>query len=230
MSHSSSRDRTSEVAGEAHGCPEERGAPSSVPEVDSPGASALTQDDSGGDTLQTVSVEAHRRAAVILEVLAGVRGPTEAATVLNVTVSHYYLLERKALAGLVAGCEPQPKGGPRRPGLEQQLATVEHALEECRRECLRQSALVRATQRAMGLPASAAAEPQGTRAKAKGRGKAKGAGPPSAARRRRRPTVRALRAAEALRSQAAHDPQENSSGVDSGESLEPVASGLTRNK
>jgi hypothetical protein len=227
MSHPSSIHQLSEVAREVDVSPQERGAPESVPDTDNSNASPATQADSRGDTAQTQSVEAHRRAAVILEVLAGVRGPSEAAAALEVSVSHYYLLERKALAGLVAGCESQPKG-PRGPGLEQQLAAAERELEECRRECLRQSALVRATQRAMGLPASAAVEPQGTRAKGKAKEKGKGTGPASPARRRRRPTVRALRAAAALRPRADHDLQENSSGVYPGELLEPVASGVTR--
>jgi hypothetical protein len=217
----------SEVAREVDDSPEERGVPESVPDMDNIDASSATEDHSRGDTAPTQSVEAHRRAAVILEVLAGVRGPSEAATALGVTVSHYYVLERKALAGLVAGCESQPKG-PRGPGLEQQLAAVQRELEECRRECLRQSALVRATQRAMGLPSPAAVEPQGTRAKGKAKEKGKGTGPASPARRRRRPTVRALRAAAALRPRADHDLQENSSGVYPGELLEPVASGVTR--
>ena len=49
---------------------------------------------------------AERRAAVILEVLAGVRTVAEAAQVLGICANHYYLLERKALAGLVAAPGP----------------------------------------------------------------------------------------------------------------------------
>jgi hypothetical protein len=103
MSHTSSIHRMSEVAREVDDSPEERGVPESVPDMDNIDASSATEDHSRGDTAPTQSVEAHRRAAVILEVLAGVRGPSEAATALGVTVSHYYVLERKALAGLVAG-------------------------------------------------------------------------------------------------------------------------------
>lgn len=158
------------------------------------------------------SAEASRRAAAILEVLAGVRGPSESAAALRISVNHYYLLERKALAGLVSACEPQPKG-PRGPGLEQQLARLERELDQCRRECLRQAALVRATQRAVGLPLSPAVQSPSKAGKRKGAGHAK-----NAATRRRRPTVRALRAAQMLR--------ENSSGDDALEALKPSADEL----
>ncbi len=161
------------------------------------------------------STEASRRAAAILEVLAGVRGPSEAAAALRISVNHYYLLERKALAGLVSACEVQPKG-PRGPGLEQQLARLERELDECRRECLRQAALARATQRAVGLPLSPPAPPHGKATKRKGAGHTK-----SAMARRRRPTVRALRAAQALR--------ENSSGDDALEALKPPAGQIAAN-
>jgi hypothetical protein len=47
---------------------------------------------------------------VILEVLAGMRTPTEAATVVGLSVPRYYLWEQRALEGLVRACEPRPKG------------------------------------------------------------------------------------------------------------------------
>src|SRR5260370_37614406 len=56
------------------------------------------------------SRQAKQRAAAILEVLAGARSPTDAAVALGVSLPRYYLLEEKALAGLLAACEPQPCG------------------------------------------------------------------------------------------------------------------------
>ncbi|NLY00873.1 MAG: hypothetical protein GXY83_32685 [Rhodopirellula sp.] len=103
---------------------------------------------------QPVGALAQRRAAAILEVLAGVCTPPEAAAVLGISVNGYYLLERKALAGLTSACEPKPKGRVG-PGPEQKLAAQQREVERLRRECLRQAALVRATQRAVGLPAAA---------------------------------------------------------------------------
>ena len=138
------------------------------------------------------SVETNRRAAVILEVLAGLRLPSEAAQALDISVTHYYVLERKALEGLLAACEPQPKGPPG-PSAEQQVERLTRELEQCQRECQRQAALVRATQRAVGLPAAASQE-----APKKGSSRRKGGNSGGKRRRRRRPTVRALRATAAL--------------------------------
>ena len=143
---------------------------------------------------------AAQRAAAILDVLAGQRTTTEAAAALEISVNHYYLLERRALEGLLGACEPQPKGPPG-PTLETELQKLQQQLQQCRRECLRQAALVRATQRAVGLPAA-----EGNTKPAR----KKNSGP---ARKKRKPTVRALKAAERLR--------ENSSGSKSVVGLEP---------
>lgn len=143
---------------------------------------------------------AAQRAAAILDVLAGQRTTTEAAGALEISVNHYYLLERRALEGLMGACEPQVKG-PKGPTLENQLQRLEQQLQQSRRECMRQAALVRATQRAVGLPAAEAKKP---------RRKSKTGGP---VRKKRRPTVRALKAAERLR--------ENSSGSQGSAELEP---------
>ena len=45
---------------------------------------------------------AKRSAAVILEVLAGLRTPTEASQALGITPMRYYVLERRAMEGMVA--------------------------------------------------------------------------------------------------------------------------------
>ena len=143
---------------------------------------------------------AAQRAAAILEVLAGQRTTTEAAAALEISVNHYYLLERRALEGLMAACEPQVKG-PQGPTLEIQLQRLEQQLQQSRRDCMRQAALVRATQRAVGLPPAEVEKP---------RRKKKASGP---SRKKRRPTVRALKAAQRLR--------ENSSGSKPEAGVEP---------
>ena len=126
------------------------------------------------------SREARQRAAVILEVLAGSRTPGQAAAALAVSVSRYYLLEATALRGLLAACEPAPRG----PGsdLHRQAEQLRAECARWQRECARQQALVRAAQRAIGLTAPAAAPP-------KGGGKR---------RRQRRPVARALKAVARL--------------------------------
>jgi hypothetical protein len=131
------------------------------------------------------SKESKCLAVVILEVLAGVRTPGQAAEVLQVSLPRYYQLEARALRGLVGACEPKPKGRQR------QAASAEAALrrenEHLRREVTRQQSLVRLTQRNIGLTPPT---PKATTGK----------------KRKRRPCVRALQLAGRLRSEAAGPP------------------------
>jgi len=129
------------------------------------------------------SRDAKQRAAAILEVLAGGRSPTAAAEALGVSLTHYYHLEEKALLGLVAACEPQPRGRSEDPA--RRLAVLERECQRWQRECARQQALVRAAQRSIGLAAPA---PQPAKDKGKKR-------------RQRRPVVRALHAVARLRAE-----------------------------
>jgi hypothetical protein len=133
--------------------------------------------------VQGGSSEANRLAVVILEVLAGVRTPTDAADALGVALPRYYQLESRALTGLVAALEPRPIG--KQPSLEGRIAQLEKALREANRESLRQQALVRAAQRSLGIKPSPAIDGKLSDKDVKGRKK-------------RRPTVRALKAAKAL--------------------------------
>ena len=142
------------------------------------------------------SREAGRLAAAILEVLAGVRTPTQAAQVLSLSIPRYYQLEQRALEGLVQACEPRLRG----PGVDPQrdVRRLEKQLSRLQQECGRQQALVRAAQRTIGLaplPAKPAAKP-GTTAGTKPGSPA----PAEGGKRKRRPrraTVRALKAARA---------------------------------
>jgi hypothetical protein len=104
----------------------------------------------GGDLVKEASREARRVAAMVLEVLAGARTPTEAAQALELSVPRYYQLETRAVHGLLAACEPGPKG--RVPSLAQELALLQRDKERLQRDVLRQQALVRAAQRTVGLP------------------------------------------------------------------------------
>jgi hypothetical protein len=101
------------------------------------------------------SKEAKRLAAVILEVLAGVRQPSQAAEALQMSLPRYYQVETRALQGLLAACEARPKG--RQPQLAQELATLQQHNTRLQREVARQQALVRLAQRAVGVPAAAPA-------------------------------------------------------------------------
>ncbi len=133
--------------------------------------------------IQSGSPEANRLAVLILEVLAGSRTPLDAAKALGVRLPRYYQLETRALRGLIAALEPRPKV--RQPSPEGRIARLEKALGEARRESLRQQALVRVAQRSLGLKPPAPEE-------------AKQAGANTPGHRKRRPAVRALKAARRL--------------------------------
>ena len=143
-----------------------------------------------------VSRDAQRVATAILEVLAGVRTPTEAADAVSLSLPRYYLWEQRALEGLVRACEPRPVGQVM--GQRHQIAVLEKEVARLRQDCARQQALVRASQRTIGLAASG---PPVTKPAAKpvGKATAKVAGTvASKAKRKRRPVARALKAVAAL--------------------------------
>jgi hypothetical protein len=150
----------------------------------------------GSKAKAAVSREAQQLAAVILEVLAGVRTPTQAAAVLGFSVPRYYLWEQRAIEGLARACEPRPKG--QVISQRHQIAVLEKEVARLRQECGRQQALVRASQRTMSLAASAHASARPV-VKASGTVAAKAAiATAGKAKRKRRPAVRALKAVAVL--------------------------------
>lgn len=126
---------------------------------------------------------AKRNAAVILEVLAGLRTPTEASQALGISAMRYYVLERRALEGMVSALQPRPKGKQRRP--ENALMEMRREKVRLEREVGRLQALVRAAERTMRLA------PPPSRERKKGE-----------ARRPRRPQVRAEKTIALLRAPA----------------------------
>lgn len=144
--------------------------------------------------------DARRRAAAVLEVLAGVRTPAQAAEVVGVSLPRYYLLEQRAIGALVASCEPAPRG----PQLSDQrrIAALEREIVRLQREAGRHQALARAAQRTLGLAPPITPRPNGKSGEK--------TVIPGKSRRKRRPTVRALRLAKELAKEA---PSGNSSGV-----------------
>lgn len=157
--------------------------------------------------------DARRRAAAVLEVLAGVRTPGQAAEAVGVSLPRYYLLEQRAIGALVASCEPAPRG----PQLSDQrrIAALEREIVRLKREAGRHQALARVAQRTLGLPPMTPPKQDvKTGEKAMMSGKS---------RRKRRPTVRALRLAKELAKGA---PSGNSSGVNPPAGVEqPVPAG-----
>jgi len=152
--------------------------------------------------------EAQRLAATILEVLAGVYTPTQAAEALSISLPRYYQLEARALEGLVAALAPRPMG--KQPSLENRVKLLEKELAAARRQCARQEALVRVTQRTLGLAIAVPAKSASPARDANGRKK-------------RRPTVRALKAARVFEARAqVSDAAVNTSQADA-RSLQPTA-------
>lgn len=134
------------------------------------------------------SRDARRIAAAVLEVMAGIRTPTDAADALGMSMPRYYIMEKRALEGLIVACEPRPKGPGHRPDKEVELLRLQVARLE--QDVARSQALARAAQRTIGLmpPVKPAAQ----------KGNASGKGNKH---RRRRPVVRALKVIDRLQSQ-----------------------------
>lgn len=131
-----------------------------------------------GPRVEAGSHDARRLACLILEVLGGLRTPTDASKVLGVSTQRYYGLEAQALAGLIHACERRSPGRQRKP--DDEVASLTAKVAQLERECARRLALLRASQRTLGL--SKPAEPTKD----------------AAGKRRRRPAIRALKAAAEL--------------------------------
>lgn len=145
------------------------------------------------EVVRQATSDARRRAAAVLEVLAGARTPTQAAEALGVSLPRYYLLEQRAIGGLVAACEPVPRGP--QVNAERRVAALEREIARLTRESGRHQALARVAQRSLGLAPPAVPRPNGKPA-----GKASAS---AKSRRRKRPTVRALTLAKELSADSA---------------------------
>jgi hypothetical protein len=100
------------------------------------------------------------------------------------------------VASLVAGCEPHLRGSVKSP--QQQIAELEREVQRLRQQCARHLALARASQRTVGLPTPAKNEATG-QGKVNSNSNSKRKSLSGKKRCKRRPTVRALKAAEVLR-------------------------------
>src|SRR5207245_547202 len=91
----------------------------------------------GGTHLgRDASAEAKRLAAAILEVLAGVRTTADAATAVGLSLTRYYQVESRALAGLLQACEPRGQG--RQPSAEREVLALRRQQEGLQRDLARQ--------------------------------------------------------------------------------------------
>ena len=133
------------------------------------------------ESSETPQMVMRRRAAAVLEVLGGAKSPVEAADTLEISLPRYYLLEARALEGLIASCEPRPRGRAAAEG--RTISSIKRENDRLRQELSRTQALARAVQRAAGMPPGSGDE----KTPSDGR-----------VRRRRRASARALRAARSL--------------------------------
>jgi hypothetical protein len=83
--------------------------------------------------------------------MAGARLPSDAAKALGVSQPRYYLLESRAMNGLIAACELRQKGRVRSTASE--LASAQQQIKRLQQDCARYSALARVAQRTIGLNA-----------------------------------------------------------------------------
>lgn len=100
---------------------------------------------------------ARQTASLILEALTGVRTTQEAADALGVALPRYYVLETRALSGLVGALEPRARG--RQRGAAEHVLALKADVARLERELRRFQALQRASQRALGLGAAAGETP-----------------------------------------------------------------------
>lgn len=149
---------------------------------------------SHGPKLDTVSPQARKVATAILEVLVGNRSPTDAAAALSVSLPRYYQLEARALNGLLQACEPRKRGYARSP--ERELESAQKKVQHWQRECARHQALARLAQRTIGLAAPVAAKSNGTDK-----------------RKKRKPSVRALKVLDMLKSDPSGEMEAGSAGA-----------------
>lgn len=150
-----------------------------------------------------ISPEARRIAGTILEVMAGVRSITDAALVLGVTAARYHQLEGRAVAGLIAACEPRAPGPHAGGGLPADLERLTAERDRLKNEVARYHTLLRISQEAFGSvaapPASAprSAALPGARQRPAARTASASAGT-AKPRKPRKPSVRALRLAKRM--------------------------------
>jgi hypothetical protein len=113
---------------------------------------------------------AQRTAAVILEVLGGLRTASAASEALSLPVARYYVLERRAVMGMVQALGPRPRGRPRSD--EERVRQLTAEVERLRGEVTRVESLYRIAQRAIGVPTDPArSTPGGALNRSHGRSK-----------------------------------------------------------
>lgn len=118
------------------------------------------------------SQKARQCALVILKTLAGTLGPKEASEALGISMTRYYVLETRGLAGLIQALEPRPRGGRQSP--QRRIELLEAERERLREDLRRHQALLRAATRSLGLRGVSGASKTLGKKKPRRRGVARG--------------------------------------------------------
>jgi hypothetical protein len=118
------------------------------------------------------SKRARQITVAVLEALAGEVGTTQAAEKLGISLSRYYQLESRALAGMMEAVEPRGRGPQKTP--EREIRALRAEKRTLEKELRRQQSLLRAAHRSVGLPsrgAKGSSSPKRRRAKRSHRGR-----------------------------------------------------------
>lgn len=114
------------------------------------------------------SDQARRSACLVLEVLSGIRGPSDAAAEMSVSLARYYHVEARALEGLVQALEPRQRGK-RGASSEGELAALRKERDRLSTELSRMRTLVRLSHKAAGISSQAGKGADGKRKRRSGR-------------------------------------------------------------
>lgn len=163
----------------------------------------------GASTLKG-SKRARQIAVAVLEALSGELGTTEAAAKLGISLSRYYQLETRALAGLLEAVEPRARGPQKTPERENKALQAE--IRQLQKELRRHQALLRAAHRSVGLPLKGTKEASKTK---RGRGQRGSRG---------KTVLQTLRRSPDTREEQNDGTQERDAGVDRQHRSEPAGS------
>ncbi len=95
------------------------------------------------------SEEAKKLACLIIEVFSGLQSPTSACEALDTSISRYYILETRALQGMIDALEPRNKGP--QVTAEKENKKLKKEIKRLEKELQRSQTLVRAMHRSMGV-------------------------------------------------------------------------------
>lgn len=95
------------------------------------------------------SEKAKKLACMIIEVFSGIQSPTSACEALETSLSRYYILETRALQGMIDALEPRNKGP--QVTAERENRKLKKEISKLETELQRSQTLVRAMHKSIGI-------------------------------------------------------------------------------